>query len=97
MVSSLRPVLEFMPSFQIFYPILLFCDSSSAIQLSEKDTSARSMKHVAIRLSYLQECVLEHKLILPVKIDGTRNLSDLGTKLLGPQPFHSLREPIIHS
>ena len=97
MATSLRPVLEFIPSFQIFYPILLFCDSSSAIQLSEKDISARSMKHVAIRLSFLQECVLEHKLILPIKIDGTRNLSDLGTKLLGPQPFHYLREPIIHS
>ena len=76
--------------------VLSTLDLSSNSEACARGNSA-ARKHVAIRLSFLQECVLEHKLILPIKIDGTRNFSDLGTKLLGPQPFHSLREPIIHS
>ena len=97
MAMGMAPIFEFIQGLDVNYPILMFVDSSSAIQLSQMDLSTRNMKHAAIRLAYLQHVVGELKRLLPMKIDGTHNLADLGTKVFLPYVFHRLREPMIHA
>ena len=97
MMMGMAPIFDFIQGLDVVYPIMLFVDSSSAIQLSQMDLTTRNMKHVAIRLAYLQYIVGEIKRLLPVKVDGTSNLADLGTKVLLPHVFHRLRAPIIHA
>ena len=97
MLMGMAPIFEFIQGLDVVYPIMLFVDSSSAIQLSQMDLTTRNMKHVAIRLAYLQYIVSEIRRLLPVKVDGTHNLADLGTKVFLPHVFHRLRTPIIHA
>jgi len=92
-----RPIFEFLSGCEIRFPLILFVDSKSAIQLSEKDLTSKAMKHVHVRLAYLQEAVNERMVIQPVKILGERNLADIGTKIFPPQTFHMLREPYLHA
>ena len=96
MMMAMAPIFDFIDGLDVVYPIMLFVDSSSAIQLSQMDLTTRNMKHAAIRLDYLQHIVGDLKRLLPVKVDGTSNLADLGTKVLAPNIFHRMRMPIIH-
>ena len=94
MIMGLRPVFAFIEGLDVKYPILHFADSSSAIQLSQMDLTTRNMKHVAIRLAYLQHIVGVMKVLLPFKVDGTYNLADLGTKILHLKSFTHYANPL---
>ena len=90
-VMAHRPIMEFF-GLNIRFPVLLFDDSSTAIQLSLKDAPAKSMKHAVVRLEFLQDCVSKGLIINPVWIDGTHNPADIGTKILVGTPFHDYRQ-----
>ena len=57
MMMAMAPIFDFIDGLDVVYPIMLFVDSSSAIQLSQIDLTTRNMKHAAIRLEYLQHIV----------------------------------------
>ena len=68
-------------------PKVILCDNKAACQLSDSDHTTKRMKHVAIRLAYLQELVDSGAIAL-LHIGTQGNLADLGTKPLPPRVYH---------
>ena len=62
-------------------PTTLFCDNSSACQLSEDALSGKRVKHVMRKLTYLREMREQYKITLKF-ISGELNPADIFTKCL---------------
>ena len=87
-LQAMEPVLRFM-NIDFSLPMILFCDNKAACMLSDSNRSSKSMRHVATRLSYLQELVAAGKIAL-IHIGTKGNVADLGTKALPARTFHYL-------
>ena len=74
----------------IFSTWFQFCDNDGACKLSESNISSRRMQHVASRLAYLQENV-DELIIALFHFISKGNIADIGTKVLGPSDFHTVR------
>ena len=70
-------------------PARVHGDSLGVLQLTAVHSSALKKKHVAVSWGIIREQVALENAML-VKIDTHANPSDVGTKPLGPAPFHSL-------
>ena len=88
LLQSLEPVLSFLGN-DHGLPMILFCDNKAACMLSDSNHSTRRMRHVAVRLAYLQERVNEGFAML-IHINTSGNIADLGTKPLPAKVFHYL-------
>ena len=60
--------------------IHLYCDSSSAISLAERQGVGR-IRHLAIKVLWLQDLIASHKVTVS-KVKGEFNCADVGTKAL---------------
>ena len=83
-----EPILEFM-CIQPSKPMIIFCDNKAACMLSNSNHTTKRMRHVAVRLAFLQEQVDEGNVKL-VHISTTGNLADMGTKPLTARQHHFL-------
>ena len=88
MLMALGPVFDFL-GIKPSKPSLIFCDNKSACMLSNSNHSTKRMRHVAIRLAFLQEQV-DNQVVRLVHIGTTGNVADIGTKPLPAQRFHDL-------
>ena len=67
----------------------IFCDNKAACMLSDSNHTTKRMRHVARRLSYLQDLAREGTIaLIHIKTDG--NVADIGTKVLNARTFHQL-------
>jgi len=62
-------------------PVKLFCDNQGAIQNAKHPIVQNNLKHVDLHAFYVRECVARNMIEI-MKIAGTMNPADLGTKLL---------------
>ena len=62
-------------------PVKLFCDNQGAIQNAKHPIVQNNLKHVDLHAFYVRECVARNMIEI-MKIAGTTNPADLGTKLL---------------
>ena len=88
LLLSLEPLLEFLGT-EVSKPMMIFCDNKAACMLSNSNHTTKRMKHVAVRLAFLQEHVNEGRVQL-VHISTNGNVADLGTKPLSARQHHSL-------
>ena len=93
-ISFLAPLAEFL-SVELRYPIIVLCDNKSACQLSESDLSSRKMRHVAMRLAYLQG-LSDADYVALVHIFTEGELADIGTKIELAKLFHGFRKFLIY-
>ena len=80
--------LEVVPS--IDGPILLHCDSSSAIARAKEPKSHHHTKHILRRYHLVREIVNRSDIELQ-KIDGKENLADTFTKAFGIKEFDDFK------
>ena len=92
-IQMMLPILTFI-HVKVTLPIISFCDNEVAVKIAEADYTIKRLKHVLTRMAYLQEQVKEGNIVL-MHIDTQHNIADIGTKLLGPQPFHALRHFLV--
>ena len=92
-MQAILPVLDFL-DIKYILPIIFFCDNESAIKLSVSDHTTKHMKHVLTRMAYLQELIDSGKMTL-FHVDTDAMIADIGTKVLGPTSFHSLRRFLV--
>ena len=71
-------------------PILLYCDSSSAIAQAKESKSHHRTKHVLHRYHLMREIMNRSDVELQ-KIDGKENLADLFTKALSIKEFDDFK------
>ena len=79
-LAFLHPVLAFF-QVRIQTPLILLCDNESACKLSERDMGIKKLRHVAMRLAYLQE-MTESQFMALLHIFTEGELADIGTKIL---------------
>ena len=87
-LQALEPILLFL-NLEFKKPFIIFCDNKAACMLSDSNHTTKRMRHVATRLTYLQERVTNGDISL-VHIKTEANLADIGTKPLNPRTFHHL-------
>ena len=90
MLMAAMPILEFL-NVHFSKPMLIFCDNKAACMLSNSNHTTKRMRHVAVRLAFLQERVAEGEVQL-VHIATSGNLADIGTKPLCARQHHFLCE-----
>ena len=73
--------------------ITIFCDNSSAINISKNPVQHSRTKHIDIRHHFIRELV-EQNVITLSHIDTKSQLADLFTKALDFQTFDQLRKSI---
>ena len=66
----------------------LFVDSSSAIAMMKNEKDSKQTRHIQRRVHFVRAARVDGT-IQPLKIPGTENPSDIGTKNLGGPPFHT--------
>ena len=88
MLLGIEPVLKFLGCTPT-KPMLVFCDNKAACMLSNSNHTTKRMKHVAVRLAFLQEHVNEGNVQL-IHISTNGNLADIGTKPLTARQHHAL-------
>ena len=88
MLLGIEPVLKFLGCTPT-KPMLVFCDNKAACMLSNSNHTTKRMKHVAVRLAFLQEHVNEGNVQL-VHVSTNGNLADIGTKPLTARQHHAL-------
>ena len=72
---GIEPVLKFLGCTPT-KPMLVFCDNKAACMLSNSNHTTKRMKHVAVRLAFLQEHVNEGNVQL-VHVSTNGNLADI--------------------
>ena len=92
-LQALEPVLEFLNA-ESQKPNLIFCDNKASCMLSSSNHTTKRMKHVARRLSFLQDLATANEIRL-VHIKTEANLADIGTKVLNVRTFHHLASFIL--
>ena len=75
-------------------PMMIYCDSNSAIQLARNDVVKGRSKHIDIRLHFIRDLIKE-KILQVSYVKTEDNLADILTKPL-PAPRHSLLTNILH-
>ena len=85
---AIDPIMEFM-NVKHRKPMTIFCDNKAACMLSNSNHTTKRMKHVAVRLAFLQAQVNEGQVKL-IHIDTQGNLADIGTKPLCTRQHHAL-------
>ena len=74
-------------------PIPIFCDNTSAINISKKPVMHSKTKHIPIKFHFLREKVSNNT--IKMEYDGTKNqIVDIFTKPLPKMQFESLRDQL---
>ena len=76
---------------KVLGPVILLTDSSSAVQALARDDVQRRLRHASIRWCFLRERVVKTDLIVGW-VDGSKNVSDITTKVTTPSIQNTLRE-----
>lgn len=72
-------------------PTSIFCDNTSAINLSKNPVMHSCTKHVAIKLHFLQEQVLANELQL-LYVPSKAQVANIFTKSLSKEVFEHFRD-----
>lgn len=72
------------------HPISMFCDNTSAINISKNPVMHSRTKHIAIRYHFLKEKVLEGEVKLEF-VSTKEQVADIFTKPLPKENFEYLR------
>ena len=70
------------------------CDNLTVVKLSDKDFSAKKLRHMITKVAALQEMV-ESKRVSLHHIRTTGQLADIFTKPLLANTFHHLRKALV--
>ena len=73
--------------------VTVFCDNTSAINISKNHVQHSRTKHIDIRHHFIRDLV-EEKIIALAHINTNSQLADLFTKALDFQTFANLRKSI---
>jgi hypothetical protein len=74
-------------------PILIFCDNTSAINISKNPVMHSKMKHIPIKFHFLREQVAEKN--IRVEYVGTKEkIADIFTKPLPREDFEYLHQKL---
>ena len=74
-------------------PIML-CDNLAVVKLSDKDFTAKRLRHMMAKIAALQEAVEEERITLH-HIRTTGQIADIFTKPLMAATFHHLRTVLV--
>ena len=88
-IAILRPIIEFLMDKKLARATWLFCDCKPAVQLAAHDHTPKTLKHVALRLAYLQQ-QRDENVIHPHHMTNGAMLADIGTKPLTGAGFWNL-------
>jgi hypothetical protein len=75
-------------------PSLIKCDNEATIKLAKRRTTTDQSKHLCVRQAFLHQVSEENKYVHYEYVNSTKNLADLGTKLLGRIVFERLRNAV---
>ena len=75
---------------EITEPVILYCDNTSAINISKNLVMHAKTKHIAIKYHYVRELV-EDKQVKMEHINSKEQISDIFTKPLPKDSFEYLR------
>ena len=73
---------------------LIKCDNDATIKLAKRRTTTDKSKHLCVRQAFLHQVSEEDKCVRYEYVHSTKNLADLGTKLLGRIVFERLRSAV---
>lgn len=79
---------------KVIGPPPLFCDNKSACLLSDSNTSSKRMKHIATRIAFLRELIIEKRLTM-FHISTHGQFADIFTKPLAADTFHRFRRAVL--
>ncbi|XP_057864630.1 secreted RxLR effector protein 161-like [Cryptomeria japonica] len=75
---------------KISKPMSIFCDNTSAIQISKNPMMHSHTKHIAIKLQFLHEQVSSNEVTL-IHVSSQAQVADILTKALPEEQFEQLR------
>ena len=75
--------------------IPIYCDSTSAIAIAKHPKDTQATRHIARRIHRVREAQAAGEITM-IKIEGTENPADLGTKNVDPHTHRHLL-PLIHT
>lgn len=75
-------------------PSVIKCDNSATIKLAKRRTTTDQSKHLCVRQAFLHQVSETNKHVRYEHVASTKNLADLGTKLLGRVMFTRIREAV---
>ena len=75
---------------EITEPVILYCDNTSAINISKNPVMHAKTKHIAIKYHYVRELV-EDKEVKMEYINTKKKIADIFTKPLPKDAFEYLR------
>lgn len=75
-------------------PSLIYCDNNATIKLAKRRTTTDQSKHFCVRHAFLHQVSEDNKHVRFEHVQSSKNLADLGTKLLGRLIFTRLRDAI---
>ena len=76
---------------KILEPVIIYCDNTSAINISKNPFMHAETKHIAIKYHYLREQEKEKEVILEY-VKSKEQLADIFTKPLPKDTFEYLRK-----
>ena len=75
---------------EITKPVMLYCDNTSAINISKNPVMHAKTKHIAIKYHYVRELV-EYKQVKMEYIQTKEQIADIFTKTLPKDAYEYLR------
>ena len=75
---------------EIIEPVILYCDNTSAINISKNPVMHAKIKHIAIKYHYVRELV-EDKQVKMEYINSKEQIDDIFAKPLPKDAFEYLR------
>ena len=75
---------------EIKEPVVMFCDNTSAINISKNPVMHSKIKHIAIKYHFVRELVQDKEIILEY-VHTKEQISDIFTKPLPKDTFLYLR------
>ena len=89
-ITWIKQLLEGM-HMKISEPVIIYCDNTSAINISKNPVMHSKTKHISIKYHYLREQVQEKEVILEY-VQSKEQLADIFTKPLPKDTFEYLRK-----
>ena len=75
---------------EITEPVILYCDNTSAINISKNPVMHTKTKHIAIKYHYLRELVQDKEVKMEY-VNTKEKIADIFTKLLPKDAYEYLR------
>ena len=78
---------------EIIEPMVLYCDNTSAINISKNPLMHTKTKHIAIKYHYLRE-LIQDKLVKLEYVNTKGQIADIFTKPLPKEAYEYLRDKL---